>query len=161
MLIERFRTWYEHEKAANELMLDMVESVPSAQHSDPQFQRAIDLVAHLAVCRENWLDRLINHGANQKEWFPVSEKWGPMRKRYADIERAWTLYLGEEATDDSIAKEFKFIRSDHSEYSLLVETLLTQMVGHAFYHRGQIVMLVAELGGDTVDTDYLFWSESR
>ena len=35
------------------------------------------------------------------------------------------------------------------------------MVGHAFYHRGQIVMLVAELGGDTVDTDYLFWSESR
>ncbi len=141
-------------------MLDMVESVPPANHSDPRFQRAIDLVSHLAACRENWLDRIVNNGANQKEWMPQGEKWGMMRKRYADVERAWTLYLGD-LSDEDIAKDFKFIRSDNSEYSLLIETQLTQMVGHAFYHRGQIVMLVADLGGDTVDTDYLFWVESR
>ena len=160
MFTERYRLWYEHEKAANALMLDMVESVPPANHADPRFQRAIDLVAHLAVCRENWLDRIINNGANQKDWMPQSEKWGMMRKRYADVERAWTLYLGD-LSDGDIAKDFKFIRSDNSEYSLLTETQLTQMVGHAFYHRGQVVMLVADLGGDTVDTDYLFWVESR
>ena len=83
-----------------------------------------------------------------------------MRKRYADVERAWTLYLGD-LSDEDIAKDFKFIRSDNSEYSLLTETQLIQLVGHAFYHRGQVVMLVADLGGDTVDTDYLFWVESR
>jgi uncharacterized damage-inducible protein DinB len=30
--------------------------------------------------------------------------------------------------------------------------------GHAWYHRGQIAMLVKDLGGETVDTDYIFWN---
>jgi uncharacterized damage-inducible protein DinB len=36
--------------------------------------------------------------------------------------------------------------------------LLTQVFGHAWYHRGQIAMLVKDLGGETVDTDYIFWN---
>jgi uncharacterized damage-inducible protein DinB len=35
--------------------------------------------------------------------------------------------------------------------------VLTQLFGHAWYHRGQIAQLVAELGGKAVDTDYIFW----
>lgn len=160
MLIERYRLWYEHEKAANEKMLDMVESVPPANHSDPKFQRIVDLVVHLAICRENWLDRIAGEGKNQKEWFTTGEKWGGMRQRYANLERAWTLYLGEQS-DESIAETFTFPIGEGENYPLLIETQLTQMVGHAFYHRGQVVMLVDELGGDTIDTDYLFWKESK
>ena len=36
--------------------------------------------------------------------------------------------------------------------------LLTQLFGHAWYHRGQIALLVKDLGGEPVDTDYIFWS---
>jgi uncharacterized damage-inducible protein DinB len=35
--------------------------------------------------------------------------------------------------------------------------MLTQVFGHAWYHRGQIASLVAELGGKAVDTDFIFW----
>ena len=34
---------------------------------------------------------------------------------------------------------------------------LMQLVGHSYYHRGQIALLVDQLGGTTTDTDYFYW----
>ncbi len=32
------------------------------------------------------------------------------------------------------------------------------LAGHASCHRGQIALLVDQLGGETVDTDYVYWA---
>jgi uncharacterized damage-inducible protein DinB len=160
MIIERFKKWYEHEKAANQLMLDMIDSVPLEKRSDQNFGKAVDLAAHLALCRENWLNRMESDGSQVTEWFEVGVDFETLRQRFANIERFWTLYL-HRLTDEDLPKEFSFTGIDGSAYSLEVEIQLTQMVGHAFYHRGQIVQLVAGLGGETVDTDYLFWAINR
>ncbi|MGC3966918.1 MAG: hypothetical protein QM775_05970 [Pirellulales bacterium] len=42
-----------------------------------------------------------------------------------------------------------------------MEGTLTQVFGHAWYHRGQIAQLVAMLGGKAVDTDYILWCRNR
>jgi uncharacterized damage-inducible protein DinB len=47
--------------------------------------------------------------------------------------------------------------ADGRRYRWNVEGVLTQLFGHAWYHRGQIAQLVAGLGGKPVDTDYIFW----
>ena len=36
---------------------------------------------------------------------------------------------------------------------------MTQVNGHAWYHRGQIGMLVSRLGGKFVDTDLVLWDK--
>ena len=160
MLIERFRKWYEHEKAANQLMLDMMDSVPTDRRSEPAFGRAVDLASHLALCRENWLNRMDGDGKAVTGWFEQGVEFDTLRQRFANIERLWTLYL-HRLNDEDLTKNFDFTGTDGSPYSLEIEIQITQMVGHAFYHRGQIVMLVDGLGGETVDTDYLFWAVSR
>jgi uncharacterized damage-inducible protein DinB len=160
MLVERFRKWYEHEKAANQAMLNMLGSVPVERRTDPAFAKAVDLAAHLALCRENWLNRMDSDGSEVDHWFETEADFESLPQRFANIERFWTLYL-HRLSDDDLARSFEFAGTDGAEYSLEVEVQLTQMVGHAFYHRGQVAMLVDSLGGETVDTDYLFWAVNR
>lgn len=159
-MIDRYREWYEHEKSANLRMIEMIESVPFEKHANPKFMRAVNLAAHLAACRENWLDRMDSDGENQTDWFVDGFELGGLRPRYERIERQWTEYLSR-LKDEDLAGNFQFDTKDGTHYILGIETQLTQLVGHAFYHRGQVALLVDELGGQTVDTDYLFWAVSR
>jgi uncharacterized damage-inducible protein DinB len=61
--------------------------------------------------------------------------------------------------DADLAREFEWQLDNGQRYPLNLEGLLTQVFGHAWYHRGQIARLVAALGGQAVDTDYIFWTK--
>lgn len=161
MLIERFRKWYEHEKAANQAMLNMLASVPTQRRSGPDFAKAVNLAAHLALCRENWLNRMDSDGSAVDHWFETDTDFDSLPQRFANIERFWTLYL-HRLTDEDLSKEFSFnVTETGQPFNIEIEIQITQLVGHAFYHRGQIVQLVDNLGGETMDTDYLFWAVQR
>src|SRR5690242_8282226 len=159
-MIERYRSWYEHERDSNDKMLGMIESVPAERRNDPRFAKTVDLAAHLAACRENWLDRMIGGGESQVDWWPQGVEQCSLRPRYAALEAQWTDYL-KELNDDDLFRNFEFKSSTGDRYRWNIEGQIVQLVGHAFYHRGQIAMLVSELGGETVDTDYLFWAYLR
>lgn len=157
--VERFRTWYEHERDANAKMLAMLQSVPVERREDPRFQRAVTLAAHLAACRMNWLDRMIGDGNSQTDWWPEAASLESLRPTFAECEAAWTAYFGG-LTEANLASDFEF-GAPGSRYRWNVEGQLVQLLGHAFYHRGQIALLVDQLGGATEDTDYLFWAFPR
>jgi uncharacterized damage-inducible protein DinB len=159
-MIERYREWYEHERDCNEKMLAMIESVPVDRNNDPKFAQMLQLTAHLAACRENWLDRMTSGGKNQVSWWPEATVLHELRPRFALMEEKWVRYLNE-SDEEELARDFEFSGSDGSHFRWNIEGQVVQLVGHAFYHRGQIALLVSQLGGETVDTDYLFWAYSR
>jgi uncharacterized damage-inducible protein DinB len=154
--IERYRAWFEQEKASNAKMLGMVASVPEASRSDPRFERAVVLAAHLAACRENWLDRMVAGGTSQVDWWPEGPALEDLPARFAVLEAKWTAYLAS-LTDQGLDVDFEFPVTG-GRYRWNIEGQIMQLVGHAFYHRGQIALLVDELGGTAVDTDYLYWA---
>ena len=157
-MIERYRNWYEHERACNEKMLEMIESVPEDRRDDPRFGRAVDLAAHLAACRENWMVRMKGTG-QAGDWWRENVQLETLRPRFARVESEWAEYL-KSLSDDDIAKDFEF-SAGGARYRWNIEGQIVQLVGHAFYHRGQIAQLVDGLDGKTVDTDYLFWAIER
>jgi uncharacterized damage-inducible protein DinB len=154
--LEKYRHWYEHEKDSNAKMLAMIASVPVEAQSDPRFNRALVLAAHLAACRENWLDRMTAGGNNQTAWWPETVQFEDLPERFAAIEKRWTDYLAG-SEDDRLDVDFDFPTTSGASYRWNIEGQVVQLVGHAFYHRGQIALLVDQLGGKTEDTDYLFW----
>lgn len=160
-MIEHYREWYEHEKDCNTKMLKMIASVPESHRSDPRFERAVQLAHHLAVCRENWLDRMTNESRDQKDWWPEGETHATLVERFQALEEKWTTYL-RALTDEGLLEDFEFPSTDRtSRYRWSIEGQIVQLVGHAFYHRGQIAQIVLELGGESVDTDYLYWAYRR
>ena len=58
--------------------------------------------------------------------------------------------------DGRLVQDFEFLEGD-SPFSLPREVQMVQLFGHDAYHRGQVALLVDQLGGETVDTDYVDW----
>jgi uncharacterized damage-inducible protein DinB len=155
--IEGYREQYEHEKDSNGKMLTMIESVPEANRSDPRFQQAVTLAAHLLICRENWLDRMRGDGMKQVDWEDSTCDLAALRPRFAALEARWSDYLAQ-LDDEQLMQDFTFLTWENELFSLRTEVQIVQLTGHAAYHRGQIALLVDQLGGETVDTDYVYWA---
>lgn len=155
-LSERFRFWYEYERDANAKTLKMLHSVPETGRSSPQFARAVGKMAHMVAARHMWLFRLGVRKDKPESSFP-STSLADLAAAIADIEKSWAEFLAT-LDDESILKEFETTLRDGKRYRWPLVELLTQVFGHAWYHRGQIAMLVKDLGGEPVDTDYIFWN---
>jgi uncharacterized damage-inducible protein DinB len=155
-LSDRFRHWYDHERDSNAKTLSMLESVPVEQRTRPEFQRAVDLMSHMITARRMWLYRLGQGSQPPGEWWAQSIAVGDLPGMVSMVEEAWTRYLGG-LNDDDLARELERAGTDGSRWRWPVEYILTQVSGHAWYHRGQIVVLVGALGGKTMSTDLIFW----
>lgn len=157
-MIDRYRTLYEHEKYANEKMLEMLASVPVAMQGDDRYARALAIAAHLAACREIWLGFMEGGPERVRDWWPPVNNLAALRTRFAALEQAWTAYL---ASLDDVALEADFEFEDNGRWAIRRDIQVEQLVGHAAYHRGQVALLVDQLGGQVVDTDYVDWAISR
>jgi uncharacterized damage-inducible protein DinB len=156
MLIERFRTWYDHERDCNVKILQMLDSVPIDRRDDPAWQRALELMSHLLSARRNWLDR-VRSGRNQGDWVIKGVTLTDLHALRSAVESEWTAFL-DDLDDEELTRDFTWKWQDGNAYGWPLEEMLAQVHGHAWYHRGQIVLLVDSLGGETVDTDFIFWT---
>jgi uncharacterized damage-inducible protein DinB len=156
-LADRFRHWYEYERDCNAKCLTMLASVPEDRRDTPEFQKAVGRMAHLVVARQRWLNRL-GHWASSPNLFPQGTKLNDLPAMIAATEEAWVQYL-RTLDDAGLTRDIEWQIDNGKRYRWTVEGVLTQTFGHAWYHRGQIAQLVAGLGGQAVDTDYIFWSK--
>jgi uncharacterized damage-inducible protein DinB len=155
-LVERFRKWYDYERDCNAKALAMLESVPPDRRETPQFQKAVDKLAHLIAARQRWLFRL-GRWPSAPGLFPKGSLEN-LPASLAETEAAWLAYYND-LDEAELRRAFEYEATEGNHYRWDVEGMLTQLFGHAWYHRGQIAHLVAELGGKAVDTDYVFWAK--
>jgi uncharacterized damage-inducible protein DinB len=154
-LADRFRRWYDYERDCNARSLEMLGSVPVERRAAPEFQKAVDRMAHLVAARRRWLHRL-GHWPDPPVPFPTGTALADLPALVADTEAAWAAYLSR-LDEQELCRVFEWQFPDGRRFRWDVEGVLTQTFGHAWYHRGQIASLVAGLGGKAVDTDYIFW----
>src|SRR5262245_26542264 len=157
-LADRFRRWYQYECDCNAKTLAMLESVPPENRAAPEFARAVGRMGHLVAARQRWLNRL-GHEGPMLDAFPAVPL-ADLPAIVATTEQAWERYLSD-LDEVELAREFQWQLLDGRKFSWNVEGVLTQVFGHAWYHRGQIAQLVAQLGGKAVDTDYIFWCKPQ
>ncbi|MBN9522574.1 DinB family protein [bacterium] len=156
-LADRFRRWYEYERDCNDKTLEMLATVPADRRDTPQFRRAVGRTAHIAAARRRWLTRLGQLSGTMPPTFP-DIALADLPAYIDETEAAWVAYLAR-LDDAELAREFEWVTPDGKRLRWTVEGVLTQTFGHACYHRGQVVQLVAELGGKAVDTDYLYFAK--
>ncbi len=154
--IEVFQAWFAQENDSNAKMLSMLESVPEDRRSSSEFQRAAKLAGHVIACRKNWLIRIKGEEQGKQDWWPMVDSLPELRSRAAETEQVWSAYIKDLSVGE-FNRDFEFTLLDGRRVRSNVRVLLMQLVGHSFYHRGQIALLVDSIGGETVDTDFLAW----
>lgn len=155
-LLAYYQTMYAYETDCDQKMLAMLESVSEAQRSDARFQRAVMLAGHLAACRENWLAFMQGDSSRPVLWFDPQCDFAALRPRFTALASRWTDYLAH-LEEDRLPQDFEFSHPGEGTFTLPIEVQIVQLMGHAHYHRGQIALLVDQLGGETIDTDYADW----
>lgn len=153
---DRARRWYVYERDCNAKTLAMLESVPEERRGTAEFQKSVDRMAHMVAARRRWLVRLgrLNETLTP---FPQGTKLGELSKQVDDTEARWAAYLAD-IDDAELNRVVQWEWPEGDQHEWPVDEVLTQLFGHAWYHRGQIAQLVAALGGKAVDTDYIYWA---
>ncbi len=154
--LARFRRWYDYERDCNAKVMAMLESVPAGGRSSEAFVRALDKAAHVQAARLMWLHRLGACAEGPESLFPEGASLGDLAAMTAGAERNWVAYLGS-LTEADVLADVEWIGVEDKRYRHPLIDLLTQLFGHAWYHRGQIATLVKEAGGTPVNTDFVYW----
>jgi uncharacterized damage-inducible protein DinB len=155
--VEQYRRWYEYEQDAHEEVMAALETVPASKRTNPEFARAVDLLAHIAAARRLWLFRIGAIPAGPRDLFPKHTALEQVHRDLADIQDAWGMYL-EHLDGEELGREFTYRSIEGPAFRNTVEDILTQLFGHSWYHRGQIAACVRAVGGEPALTDFVFWS---
>ncbi len=157
--LELYRELYDYEKDGNEKILAMIESVPANSRDDARFQQAVSVAGNLVACRENWLDLMTMQSVLPTDWYDEKYDFAALRPRFTALDSRWTDYLA--SLDEArLAQDFEFAEGEE-RFSLPTEVQIVHLFGHASYHRGQIALLVDQLSGEVINTDYEDWWVSR
>jgi len=156
MNAEKYRRWFEYEQDSNAKVLASLQAVPDTLRVLPEFQKAVNLMAHLVAARNMWLYRL-GHGTQPPDLFPDATPITDLPKLIAAMESAWRSYF-ENLTDAELERSFDYQSYDGPRFRNTIEDVLTQLYGHSLYHRGQIAMILRSIGAEPAVTDFIYWT---
>jgi len=156
MNAEKYRRWFEYEQDSNAKVLASLQAVPDTLRVLPDFQKAVNLMAHLVAARNMWLYRL-GHGTQPPDLFPNATPITDLPKLIAAMESAWRSYF-QNLTDAELERSFDYQSYDGPRFRNTIEDVLTQLYGHSLYHRGQIAMILRSIGAEPAPTDFIYWT---
>ena len=156
MNAEKYRHWFEYEEDSNAKVLASLQAVAAPLRALPQFQKAVDLLAHLVAARNMWLYRL-GQGSQPPELFPAETSLNELPGLLDEMQSAWRSYLAG-LTDVEVARRFEYQSYDGPRFSNTVDEVLAQLFGHSLYHRGQIAMILRSIGAEPAATDFIYWT---
>lgn len=136
----RFTEW------ANREWLRVLTSLPTAP------PKAVQVLAHIVVAGDLWLSRIISDNKTIVVWpqFTLPEIDQAMHRSTQNWE-AWFDRSDLPKLETMIA----YTNSKGEKFSSSLNDILTHMVSHGNYHRGQIALLVRQAGHEPVLTDFI------
>ena len=155
-IADRFRVWFEYEQDAHAKVVRSLESVPVGRRDSPEYQKAVGWLAHLAMARRVWLERLGVIAADAGTMFPDKADLVTVVADLADVQKLWSEYLAGLSGPD-LDRLVEYQSLDAGRFRNRLDEILTQLFGHSWYHRGQIASLVRAAGGEPAATDYIYW----
>jgi uncharacterized damage-inducible protein DinB len=154
---EQYRRWYEYESDSHGKTVASLRASQAAHGREAAWQKAVDLLAHVAAARRLWLFRL---GWTQRppvDVFPRGVRLDAAEREVEEVEREWSVILAG-LTDADLDREFEYASLEGPRFRNRVEDILAQLFGHSWYHRGQIAQLVRSVGAEPAVTDYVYWT---
>ncbi len=155
-LVRRFQRLQAYERECGGAVLASLDSVPDAHRGEPAIQKALNLAAHVQAARAEWLARLTGSRGVDALFFERAEL-GDVERMTAEADEKWERFL-DELTEAELDRLARYTNMKGHPQECLVADILTHVVNHASYHRGQIAVLVAQAGGAPAVTDFIFYA---
>ena len=113
--------------------------------------RSLSWMAHIVGAECLWMARLRQHEQTLPVWPELDVE--ACSQRLDELSQLWPEYV--DGTRDSLEEEVSYTNSKGEAWTSTVEEILTHVVVHSAYHRGQIASDVRAGGGVPAYTDYI------
>jgi uncharacterized damage-inducible protein DinB len=131
---------------ADRQSLAALRAAPAAQ------AEALPLLAHLLAAEHIWLARLEQREARFPVWPTLTAD--ECEHLTAENETGYRAFLGR-IRDGQLAATTRYRNTKGQEFVTPVLDILTHVVIHGAYHRGQIARAIGRSGGVAVNTDFI------
>jgi uncharacterized damage-inducible protein DinB len=145
-LIEHFRRQFSYDAWANREVLSAIRATQSEN------ERALELMSHIVAAERLWLERLEQKPQSLPVWPKADLDW--CEAQAAELKQLWAEHLGRIPKDD-LARRISYKNTKGETWTNTIGDILTHVVLHSAYHRGQIASHMRGLGQTPAYTDFI------
>jgi uncharacterized damage-inducible protein DinB len=145
-LIEYFRRQFSYDAWANR---EVIAAIRARAGED---ERMLQLMSHIVAAERLWLERLQQKLQSVAVWPEPDLGW--CEAQAAELKQFWTEYL-QRISDDHLARKISYKNSKGEAWESTIEDILTHVILHSVYHRGQIASRMRSIGKTPAYTDFI------
>lgn len=145
-LIEYFRRQFAYDAWSNR------EVVSAIRAQAGENERTLQLMSHIVAAEGVWLDRLEQQPQGVPVWPKPDLGW--CEAQVAELARLWTEYL-QRIADGDLACKISYKNSKGETWESTIEDILSHVILHSAYHRGQIASHMRSIGQTPAYTDFI------
>jgi uncharacterized damage-inducible protein DinB len=147
----RFRSLFAYDAWANR------EALASLCEAGSPPPRAVQIMGHILGAEFVWLERLHGQKSSTPVWPELS--LDDCAAKVAELIERWKNYLNSQAPD-GLQQLVSYTNSKGESWSNRSEDILTHVLMHSAYHRGQIATALGGAGRKAAYTDFIHWERS-
>ena len=145
-LAEYLRREFSYDAWANQ---EVLAAITAAGGQDT---RSLNLLSHIFAAERLWLERLKQQPQSVPVWPTFDLK--RCQQEAADLTKLWHDHL-DLVTAGDVSLSITYKNSKGEEWTSTIVDVLTQVIMHSAYHRGQIASHMREAGQTPAYTDYI------
>ena len=127
-------------------------AVLEALRAAPAHASALELFSHVIGAEETWLARLEQRDPRAAVWPDITlDEAAELARSVHDSLDRWIA----SADDERLAAHVTYRNSAGRQFTTRVSDILTHVMMHGSYHRGQIALLLRQSGATPAPTDYV------
>jgi uncharacterized damage-inducible protein DinB len=118
------------------------------------------LLIHVVGVERLWCDRWRGYSAKALPDYPPSYSGKEFRAEWEKVKRDQRAFL-DALTPKQLASDLEYVNIKGEQCTYPLADILTHVVNHGTYHRGQITHLLRDLGQSAPSTDYLIFADEQ
>ena len=146
-LLEYLRRQFDYDAWANREALSAMRSSAESSSGQP-----LKLLAHVLSAERLWLERLKQQPQSQPVWPESTLDHCGMQ--ITELAKLWHEYLSQ-LSPANLSETVGYKNTKGEPWTSTVQDVLTHVVMHSAYHRGQIASLMRAAGSVPASTDFI------
>lgn len=159
MDIPHVRKLFDYHHWAADKLFEALGDVSAADLDKPwggSFKTARALLRHIVGAEQLWLERFGGTSPKAMPEFPATHSGADYLAEWRKVKAREQEFVAG-LDDRKLAANLAYTNMKGEKHSYPLADILTHVVNHGTYHRGQLSHLLRDLGRAGVSTDYVAW----
>lgn len=147
-----------HHWAADKLFEALGELSPADLDKDwgGSFKTPRALLRHIVAAEQLWLERFGGNSPRTMPEFPATYAGADYLTEWRKVKAREKEFLGG-LNAQTLSGSLTYVNMKGEQHTFSWSDILTHVVNHGTYHRGQLSHLLRDLGRPGISTDYVAW----